>query len=471
MTDLPTVITSAGLQATSPSVLRANTVTYAQSESPGITTDLPGTLIEDMTSTSTGALVQIDQARVDAVNSITPYGCNVALLNQMGAIYGVTRGTATNTSCYVQFTGTPGYVINVGTIVSDGTYQYATQDAATIASDGSSGNVYVVATVGGSWAIPAGSITNVVTSVPTGYGLTVTNAATGTPGSAAETDSSYRYRMIQSGACSAQSMPRFVKSLIGNVPGVSSRLISVATVTDGYRILVGGGDPYQVAGAIYQGCFDLYALKGSVNTITAISQASSGVVTTELTHGLSSGATVTISGCEGMTAANGTWNGIVVVNNNSFHIPLNTTSAPAYTGSGVLETNPRNETVSIIDSPDIYPIPFVVPLQESVTINLVWNTTATNIVSSDTVASLGASAIASYINSIEAGAPINVFSMQSAFVNAISNVISADSVSRMVFTVYIGGEEVAEETGTGLINGDPQSYLYTTTSSINITRG
>lgn len=470
MTDLPTVIDSSGLVATAPATLRSNTVAYAQSVSSGITTDLPGTLIEDLASTSTGALVQIDQARVDAVNSITPYGCNDALLDDMGYIYGIKRGTATNTSAYVVFTGTPGFVINAGLTVTDGTYQYVVQTAATIATDGTSGNVYVVATVAGSWAVSAGSITQVVTSIPTGYTLTVTNAATGTPGDAdGESDTNYRYRIIQSGAATCQSTPRFMKANIANVSGVSSRLVSVYSGNSTYRVMVGGGDPYQVAGAIYQSVADLPLLAGSVNTITSISQSASAVVTTELTHGLTGGSVV-ISGAEGMTGANGTWD-IVVIDNNSFQINYDSTNADAYTGSGVLETNPRNEVVNIIDYPDTYSIPFVIPLQQIVKIALTWNTNAENTVSTDTVTSLGQSALVSYINGIYAGAPINLFQMQSVFASAVSNAVPTTNLTRMEFTVYIDGEEVTADTGTGVIQGDTQSYLYTTTSDVTITRG
>ena len=471
MTDLPTVIDSSGLVPTAPATLRSNTVTYAQSVSSGITTDLPGTLIEDLGSTSTGALVQIDQARVDAVNSITPYGCNDALLDEMGTIYGLTRGTATNTSAYVTFTGTPGYDIPKGFTVTDGTYQYSTQEAAAIGTSGSSGNVYVVATVAGSWAVAAGSITQVVTSVPTDYTVTVTNAATGTPGdSDGESDTSFRYRCVQAASTTCQSAPRYVKTKISDISGVSSRLVSMAIDGSNYRIMVGGGDPYLVAGAIYNSVFDLPALVGSVNSVTGATQASAAVITTELTHGLTDGASVTISGAEGMTAINGTFT-MTYISPTSFSIPVDTSSASAYTGSGVLETNPRNEVVSIVDGADTYQIPFVVPLQQIVKVSVVWNTNATNVVSNDSVVSLGQAALTSYINGIYAGAPINRFEMQYYFQNALVDLVPYANLTRMVFTVYIDGVEVDEDTGTGLIQGDSQSYLYTVPDNITITRG
>ena len=234
--------------------------------------------------------------------------------------------------------------------------------------------------------------------------------------------------------------------------------------------MVGGGDPYKIANAIYQGCFDLYALQGSVNTITAASQASPCVITTELTHGIQNGETVVISGAEGMTAINGSYVA-TVISDTSFSIPVDTSSSAAYTGSGILETNPRNEVVSIIDTPDTYSIPFVIPLQQIVRVSLVWNTNATNTVSTDSVVSLGKTAIVSYLNSIYAGAPVNLFDLQAVFQSAVSGIIPTANLTRMEFTVYIGGEEVPPETGTGIIQGDTQSYLYATADGITITRG
>lgn len=470
MTDLPTVIDSSGLVPTAPATLRSNTVTYATSVSAGITTDLPGTLIEDLTSTTVGALTQIDQARVDAVNSITPYGCNVALLDDMGYIYGVKRGGASNTSAYVTFNGTPGFVVSAGTTVTDGTYSYVVQSSVTLDSSGSSGNVYVLASVSGSWPVAAGSITQITTSIPTGYTLSVTNSAAGTPGdSAGETDTSYRSRIIASGAGSCQSTPRFMKSNISNIAGVSQRLVSVSASDGYYRVMVGGGDPYEVAGAIYQSIADLPSLVGSVNNITSISQEANAVVTTELTHGLTSG-NVVISGCQGMNGANGTW-AITVIDNNSFSINYNSSSSSAYTGGGVLETNPRNEVVTIIDSPDSYTIPFVVPLQQRVKISIVWNTNSENTVSNDTVSTLGKSSIVSYINGIYAGAPINLFQLQSVFSSSVSNAVPANNLTRLIFTVFIDGQQVSADTGTGIIQGDEQSYLYSELSDITINRG
>ena len=128
------IITPNGAQPTSPQVLRDELVAAATALAPGLTTTLPGSLIEDLASTATGALTVQDSAYVDLVNSISPYTANDFILLQLGNVYGVAQGVGSNTSVYVTFYGTPGFVINAGFIVSDGTHQYTVQDGGVISS-------------------------------------------------------------------------------------------------------------------------------------------------------------------------------------------------------------------------------------------------------------------------------------------------------------------------------------------------
>ncbi|EEF27062.1 conserved hypothetical protein, partial [Ricinus communis] len=74
----------AGPVPTAPATLRQNLVNGVAATNPDYTANLPGGLIEDIASTDTGALVTIDQARIDAVNSVTPYGANAFILAQQG---------------------------------------------------------------------------------------------------------------------------------------------------------------------------------------------------------------------------------------------------------------------------------------------------------------------------------------------------------------------------------------------------
>jgi hypothetical protein len=205
----------------------------------------------------------IDQARVDAVNNVSPYAANAYVLAQLGAMFGVPQGVSANGNANVVFTGSPGYVIPPGFIVTDGSNQYSVQDGGTIGSGGTSPPLYVVATASGTFAIPANTITTVVTSVPSPYTLTVTNPLAGVPAIAAETTDAYRNRMLQAFAVSIQGTASYLKTLLLALPGVSPRLVSVRQSGSAWEVICGGGDPYQIAGAIYAGVSQIGLLTGS----------------------------------------------------------------------------------------------------------------------------------------------------------------------------------------------------------------
>jgi hypothetical protein len=436
---------------------------------PGYTANLPGSLIEDMVSTIVAAVALCDSARVDLVNSVTPYGANVFILNQLGQIYGVPRDKATNTSVNVVFTGTPGFPISRGFIVSDGAHQYTVQTALIIPASGVTGPVYCLATITGSWAVPANTVTTVVTSLAGAIVVTVTNPQAGTPSIGAQSDSDYRASVLQAGLASASGMSRYLKNLLSLVSGVQTRLIAVQQSGTNWRIIVGGGDPYEVAFAIYTGMFNIGNLVGSQLAVTAISQAAAAVVTMNLAHGFTTGQTKTIAGALGMVGVNGA-RVITVLSPTTFSVPYNSSAAPAYTGGAVVTPIARNQVVSVNDYPDTYSIPFVLPPAQSVTVSLTWNTISTNVISTASVAILGAAAIVDYINNIAVGAPINLFSLQNVFVDAVAAVVPPAFLTRMVFAVYINSVLTAPTAGTGVIAGDPESYFLTDVTLITITQ-
>lgn len=269
MSGLPLLFDASGPVATAPATLQQALIAIVAANVPGYTASLPGSLIEDISSTDVGALVTIDQARVDAVNNVSPYAANPFVLAQQGAVLGLPQGLAANGSAFVVFTGSPGYVIPPGFVVSDGTNQYVIQDGGVIGAGGTSPSLFVVAATAGTFAIPANTITTVVTSVPSPYTLAVTNAAAGTPALAAETTEQYRARILQGLQVAVSGSPTYIKTLLQAVPGVSSRLVAVRQVGAGYEVLCGGGDPYQVAGAIYQGVSTVGLLTGSLAHPTA----------------------------------------------------------------------------------------------------------------------------------------------------------------------------------------------------------
>lgn len=472
MTDLPTVLTKAGLQPQSPASLRSQTEALIVSERPGYTGNLPGSLIEDMLSTEQAALVEIDAARVEIVNSLTPYGANAFLLNQLGQIYGVSIGEVSNTSVKVVFTGTPGFVIARGFTVSDGTYQYLVKNGGVIGAGGQSQPLYCYASRAGSWAIPTNTVQQLITSVPSTVSLACNNPTAGTPGGDAETESEYRVRVLQAGLAISSGMATTLKTLVAEVQGVQARLISVVQQAGGgWTVIVGGGDPYEVAYAIYTALFDISSLVGSVLSVTNITQAMNGEVITDINHGYSDGQVVNITGVVGMVPINNTPITVEVISEKVFKTGINTNGYPAYVSGGVVTPNLRNVEVSLNDYPDIYVVPFVDPPEQTVAVTLTWNTSSPNFVSSAAVAQLGNPALVEYVNSIRVGAPINVFEMQTVFQAAIASVLSPELLTRMVFAVSINGIGTEPEAGTGIIAGDPESYFLTSTASVVITQG
>lgn len=477
-TTFPLVVTTAGAQPTDPATLNAQLVANATALVPGLTTNLPGSLIDDISGTDTGALVVIDQARVEFINSLTPFGANAFLLNQLGQIYGVPIGTAVNTSVFVVFSGPPGYVLPQGFTVSDGTYQYVLQDGGIIATGGTTQPLSALATTGGSWAVPANTVIQLATSVPASVQTSstpvkVTNPLPGSPATAQQTEEAYRAIVLQAGLVAAQGTPAMLKSMLNQVPGVIANLVSVQQqTTGGWEVIVGGsGDPYLIGYAIFYAMGDISILVGSTLKVTNISNANPAVVTTNLNHGYVTGQAAQINGATGISGINGVNITATVLSPTSFSIGVNTTASGTYTGNGVVTPNFRNVSIAIYDYPDTYNIPIVIPPLQTVTMTVTWNTTSSSIIAPATVASAAGPAIVAYVNGLPVGQPINLFELQATFQAAVANLIPLAVLTRLVFNVAINGLGVLPTAGTGIIAGDPESYFSTSTSALSIVQG
>ena len=477
---IPIVMTTSGYLPQTPTALNNQLIANVAVTSPGYTANLPGTLIEDVSSTDVYALLQLDSSLAELIGSITPYGANLYLLNQFAQVYGIQPQPQYNTSVYVVISGPPGFPINPGFLVSDGTYQYVINDGALIDEGGQTPQILAVATTIGSWAIPQGSVNQIATSIPSDLSptLTVLNPQAGIPASSSETSTQWRARTLQAGLAICQGEQRFAKTLIQNVPGVQARLVSfwLNPLNNLWEIIVGGGDPYQVAYAIFTGVGDLLNVSGSVMAVSGITNASPGVVSTSLNHGYTSGQVVTINGATiigggPMVGVDGIPTNINVIDEKTFSIGIDTTSLGTYTGGGVLTPNFRNITVSILDYPDTYNVTFVNPPQQVVTMTVTWNTTATNYINPASISSLAIPAIVDQINAIPVGQPINIFQLQSAFLSAVADVIPPQLLTRLIFTISVNGISSVPVSGTGEIPGDPESYFYTNSSLVTVTQG
>jgi len=468
---LPVNFGPEGPQPTSPAALQQQLLAGVSAEQPGYTAALPGILIEDISSTCVGALVLVDAYRVELLNSLAPLTANQFTLIQLGNIYGVTQVGASFTSVYVVFTGTVGFNIGEGFLVGDGTYQYSVQDPVVIPASCTTGPVFCLATTPGIWAVPVNTVTQLATTPPSTITLSVTNPATGVPGTGSETVESFQAGVMQAGLAASQGMTTYLKTQLRNVPGVQSRLVS-ARQNSGWEILVGGGDPYAVANAIFESLFNINDLVPSTILVTGITQAVLGVVTTAINHGLTNGqSNVFITGVVGMTSANGGPYTVQVISPNSFTFGVNTSGFGAYVSGGSITPNARNVSISIHDYPDTYVIPIVVPLQQTVTMTVTWNTNSPNYVNPASISQYAAPALVNYVNSIAPGQPMNVFVMNTIFQEAVAPVLDSSLLDRLVFSVAASGVTINPSAGTGLLVGDPESYFFATAAGIVINQG
>ena len=109
MSDFPPLVMGPqGAVPQTPSQILAQLLALVSATRPGYTANLPGSLIEDISSTDVYAISQQDQSRVEYINDITPYGANAFILNQQGQMLGIPQGTSTNTSVLVVFSGPAG---------------------------------------------------------------------------------------------------------------------------------------------------------------------------------------------------------------------------------------------------------------------------------------------------------------------------------------------------------------------------
>jgi hypothetical protein len=480
MTELPIIMGPQGPIPTSPAELRAQLTALVATTNPGYINNLPGSLIEDIASTDVGSLIISNQFFIDLINSVTPYGANPFILNQLGVgIYGIQPAAATNTSVNVIFSGTPGFIIIPGFTITDNQYQYICLNGGVIGANGQSLIINAIATVPGQWPIPAGTVTGFITSVPSSITLSVINPTNGIPSLTTESETSFRTRTLTAGLAASTGMDRYLKTLLWNIPGVAQRLVSVRQDLSNGRwiVLVGGGDPYQVAWAIYYSLHIPTLDSPNVNII-AMSNTSPILITTEFNHNLLTGMQETlfqIVGMNNISDGNNVLNGIqfsvTVVSSNVFSIPVDGTALGLYLRGGIVTPNPILQTVSLLSYPDTYLIPFVVPAQEYVNMVVNWNTDSLNYVSAVAVAQAVQQPLIDYINGLYCGTtPINIYEMEQIFIDSVTSVLQSENVIILNFIISFNGVGHLPETGTGVIYGDPFSYFYTDVNNVIINR-
>lgn len=463
-------ITQAGVSPTSPQAIRDQIQAKIENEVPDYTANLPGTLIEDMLSTCGGSLVFINQAQVDLINSIAPSTANEALLDQLGMVYGISRKSGTNGSAYVIFTGTPGFIIPRGFIVSDGIHRFSVQEDTVVAQNGSSGQVYVLAQDSDTFDMPANTITKIESSVRSDVELSVTNPQVGMIGTTAETTTQYRSRIMEAGLVTSTATPTMIRTRLLSIDGVQERLLSIVVNGDGYSVICGGGDPYDVANAIFQTIPTIGILKPSEIQVSRLDKGNPTVIYTNLTHGLKTSDVVSFSG-DGYSFLQNQQFTITVLSDNSFSIPVDTIDAEDYTGGLILDTNVRNRLVILRDGVDSYTVPFIVPLQEEVSIQLIWKMEDDSSLYVGAISNTTVPLIVEYINQIRIGEVINLYEIQKIFLDGVDQVFNQNLITKIDILVFINGVQQKPTSSENIIRGDPQSYFYTKSENITVTDG
>lgn len=469
MSDLSVSYDAAGPVPKTSEELRADLVSRATELSPGITTDLPGSLIEDIVGTDVGALLIADQIRVDLINSVGPLKANMYMLNLLAQQSGISeQKTEGATTVPVVFGGPAGFVVPQGFLVSDGTYTYQIADATIILSSGVSSMVTGVATNTGSWAVPAGSVNQILTSLPSDITLTCTNPVAGTPGGAPETNYEFRERVWEAQMSTVQGYPGFIRQKLTDVNGVQARLVSVVQDGNSWIIMCGGGDIYEMAGAIFKSAGDISRLKGATVDVTGITNANPGVVTTGITHGLTNGQVVNISGVNGMTGINNVPLNATVLTPHTFSIGIDTSASGSWTGGGEVTPNVRNNVVTINDWPDNYLIPFVIPLQQNVTVKFEWGSEGVNYLTDATILTLVSAPVIQYINGIYAGKPLNINNLKDTFLQSVNATIDMSLISKLNVIITVNGIVTNPDPNTNIISGDPFSYFYIASDGVTV---
>lgn len=513
--DLPVVLTAAGVVPTDPDTIRSQIVANVTATDPDFTANLPASMVEDLVSTAVAAASVSDQARVELLNSLTPAGANEFLLTQLGQVYGVVMGQPTNASALLTFSGTVGYTISQGFLVTDGSYVYQTQATVTIGSTGSTQPVNAIALDPNATVAAANAINQLITSVPSQYTVAVTNPAAGVPAATPETFQSYRGRVMAAGTCASVSTGRFIRTLLAQVPGVNPQQIGVQQNRGGAAPLAAPTANTPTT-ATTGGTLPAATYYYVVTTLNALGETTASNEVSVTTTGTTSANTITWSAVTGATGyrvyrgtATGTENVYYAVgavttltdtgaaastgspptnnttaNTAGFRVIVGGSGDPYAIANAILQSvadptdltgssvsSSRTVTVSVSDYPDTYTIPYVVAPSQSVTMVITWNTSLLNFAGGGTFQALVAPIISAYVSNLPVGAPINELEMAYLFQQAVAAQIDQNLITRLVFSVYINGTLVSPASGYADVVGDPEGFFVCASTAVTVNQG
>lgn len=103
----------------------------------------------------------------------------------------------------------------------------------------------------------------------------------------------------------------------------------------------------------------------NTKSITAITQASSAVLTVGGSHGYTVGDTVYISGVVGMTQINGLRGAVTAIGGTTITVAINSTAFSAYSSGGTVNTRPQTGEAATAGCEFKYPMRFNSPMQKT----------------------------------------------------------------------------------------------------------
>jgi hypothetical protein len=95
-----------------------------------------------------------------------------------------------------------------------------------------------------------------------------------------------------------------------------------------------------------------------------------------------------------------------------------------------------------------------------------WQSISPNYVANATIAGLAQPSIASYINSIAVGQPMNILQISDAFTSVLPTSIPESSISLLAFQIYVDG--ILSVPSGNLIYADPESSFTISNANINV---
>lgn len=221
-----------------------------------VSPESPDGQINGVVSASNADLWEIAEL---AYNSFNPSAASGKSLSELVQLNNIERLEETHSVCELTLTGTPGTVVEAGSIFSvDNTQSnFLTDNTVTI---GSSGSVVVSSTA--EEAGPVKGLAGTIIGIPFPItGLTsVTNLEDSKEGTYEETDPELRARRIRSVSRGAQAVVDAIYAEVSSISGVSKVIVmendTGATNSDGvppysFHVIAIGGDDNTIASAIF----------------------------------------------------------------------------------------------------------------------------------------------------------------------------------------------------------------------------